>query len=241
MTAEYLDVFDSTTLCGEKWQVQHFPLNDGSIWQYAEPQAQVSALDGVLKIGVERFTRQHDSIAMFDNPKHLIMLREPVPLKTGGATSISCDMACVNHNGNSEELLDGFSAMVLGDFAHGLIFDFILSASCVGVVYERLPLPGVTPPGEEWLQVIQSPIIARNEPGVFQHYEIRFDRSAGSCEWLLNGQRIYYLEQLPFEVQSVTPGLGLFTLRPQCPERGSRSNRGQGATGQWRNLQVRYS
>ncbi|MNB97014.1 hypothetical protein D3C75_442320 [compost metagenome] len=241
MTKTLLDSFTSNTLDGDKWQVQQFSLEDGSIWRYEDPLAQVSAIGGELEIRVEGFQLQHDTVPMFDNPKHLVMLREPIPLDSHGVTSISCEMACENHNGNSDDLLDGFSALVIGDFANGLIFDFIISATRVGVVYERLPLPGVTPPGGEWLQVIQSPLVARNAPGEFHHYEIRFDRRVGSCEWLADGRRVYYVAELPLEVQSVVPGIGLFTLKQQSPEHGSVSNHGQGATGRWRNLQVIYS
>lgn len=241
MTSKFLDSFATGALDNDKWQIQQFPLADGSIWRYEDPNAQVRTNEGMLEMRVERFQLQHDSIPMFDNPKHLVMLRDPVPLGPDGVTSISCEMACVNHNGNPDDLLDGFSTLVIGDFASGLIFDFAISATRVGVIHERLPLPGVTPPGGDWLHLIQAPLVARNAPGEFQQYEIRFHRQSGVCEWLVDGRQVYRVTGLPLAMQSVVPGLGLFTLKRQSPERGSESNHGQGATGYWRNLRVTYS
>ncbi|MNE61272.1 hypothetical protein D3C81_1875350 [compost metagenome] len=117
------------------------------------------------------------------------------------------------------------------------MFDFIISETRVGMIHERLALPGITPPGEDWLHVIQTPLLTQDARGEFHRYEIRFDHRAGCCEWLADG-RLAYRARLPAHVRNIMVGVGLFTLRAQIPGRGSVSNRGQGATGRWRNLEV---
>ncbi|MNF30582.1 hypothetical protein D3C85_388240 [compost metagenome] len=237
MTTRLLDSFTSAALDEAKWQPLQVPTGDGQFWRYEDPDAQVRTGQGELEIRLPRFQLQHEHISMLDNPKHLLALQEPVDLATDRITSIACEMACENHNGCPDDLFDGFAALSLCDPASGLIFDFVLSETCVAVIHERLPLPGVTPPGEDWLHVIQSPLLTRNARGEFHHYEIRFDHRARRCEWLADGKRIYQAK-LPAHVRSLIVAAGLFTLKPQVAGRGSVSNRGQGATGRWRGLTV---
>ncbi|EHP41074.1 PE-PGRS family protein [Cupriavidus basilensis OR16] len=238
MPITVLDHFSSGSLAPEIWRTLALPAGDGAIWVFQDPGVRIQAEGGVLEASIERFRLSHDHVQMFDNPKLLVVMQQPVPLSVTGVTTISWDMACENHNGNPDDLLDGFVALSLGDFETGMVFDFIMSGTRIGVVYERLALPGVTPAGGDWIHVVQSPLLAQSAPGEFQHYEIRFDRAARSCEWWVDGRRMYAVSDIPVDVKSVTPGVGLLTLRPLESGKGSVSNHGQGATGRWRNLVV---
>ncbi|MCY1271154.1 hypothetical protein D9M69_206250 [compost metagenome] len=237
MTAISLDSFTSPVLQAAKWQPLQVPAGDGEYWRYEDPDAQVRTGQGELEICLPRFQLQHAQVSMLDNPKHLLVMRELVTLESGCVTTIACEMACENHNGNPDDLLDGFVALSLCEPSSGLVFDFVISETRVGVIHERLPLPGITPPGAEWLHVIQAPLLTRNARGEFHRYEIRFDHREGYCEWLADDRQVYRAE-LAAEVRNIMVGVGLFTLKPQLPGHGSVSNRGQGATGRWRNLVV---
>jgi hypothetical protein len=146
-------------------------------------------------------------------------------------------MAAENYNGNSDDLTDGWIGLVVGDFSTGMIFDWMLSGTRVGALYERLPIPGVTPEGGSFSYLVQSPFVAINEPGKFRSYEIALNPKARSAEWKVDGQAFYRTEGIPVEVQSVTLGLIVCTLKPTGAH-GSTSVHGQGAKGSWRHLKV---
>ena len=238
MTTQILDRFNSGEIDAQRWEVVQLPMEGGGIWRYEDPGSRVQAEHGVLKLEIERFRLQHDQIPMFDNPKLLYMMRERIRLPRDGAVTISCDMACKSHHGNPDDLLDGFAAFNVVDQATGMVFDFIVSETRTGVVYERLPLPGIISAGGDWVHVIQSPLVTQNTPESCHHYSIRLDRSAHTCEWSVDGKRFYATTGIPVDIESVTPGLGLFTLKKPMPGVGSVSNHGQGATAWWRNLSV---
>ena len=114
----------------------------------------------------------------------------------------------------------------------------MLSATRVGALYERLPIPGVTPEGGSFSYLVQSPFVAVNSPGQFHRYELNLDRSGRSAEWRVDDRLFYRTDAIPVDVASVTLGLIVCTLLPPDPERGSVSVHGQGAQGSWRHLNV---
>jgi len=173
---------------------------------------------------------------MLDDPKHLLVTPQPIPIPATGAR-ISAEMACENYNGNPDDITDGWIGLVVGDFSTGMIFDWMLSGTRVGALYERLPIPGVTPEGGSFSYLVQSPFVAINAPGEFKSYEIALNPKARSAEWKIDGQAFYRTEGIPVEVQSVTLGLIVCTLKP-VGAKGSTSVHGQGARGSWRHLKV---
>lgn len=220
------------------WQPLQLPAPDGSLWSYGDPEARVEAGEGTLHITVNPFRLKHDTYHMLDDPKHLLVTPAPTPLAEGSRTTISVEMACENYNGNPDDLLDGWIGLVVGDFSTGMIFDWMLSATRVGALYERLPIPGVTPDGASFSYLVQSPFVAINAPGQFHRYELALDRAGRSAEWRVDGRPFYRTESIPVDVASVTLGLIVCTLLPPDPVKGSVSVHGQGARGSWRNLDV---
>lgn len=241
MTVLEYDTFTAGTVDPTKWQVLQLPTPDGSLWSYGDPEAQVEARDGTMHITVNPFRLKHDTVHMLDDPKHLLVTPEPIPLADGPRTTISVEMACENYNGNPDDLLDGWIGLVVGDFSTGMIFDWMLSATRVGALYERLPIPGVTPDGGSFSYLVQSPFVALNSPGEFHRYEVTIDPKARSAEWRVDGKLFYRTESIPVDVASVTLGLIVCTLLPPDPVRGSVSVHGQGAHGSWRHLNVTTS
>jgi len=220
------------------WQVLQLPTPDGGMWSYGDAEAGVEARDGAMQITVNPFRLRHDTVHMLDDPKHLLVTPEPIAVPEGSRTTVCVEMACESYNGNPDDLLDGWIGLVVGDFSTGMIFDWMLSATRAGALYERLPIPGVTPEGASFSYVVQSPFVAVNAPGEFHRYEIALDRPGRSAEWRVDGRLFYRAESIPVDVGSVTLGLIVCTLLPADPERGSRSVHGQGARGSWRNLEV---
>ena len=235
------DTFTAGAVDPAKWVPLQLPTPDGSMWSYGDPKAEVEAQGGTMRITVNPFRLKHDSVHMLDDPKHLLVTPQPVPVAQQGVTRISAEMACENYNGNPDDLTDGFVGLVVGDFSTGMIFDWILSATRIGALYERLPIPGVTPEGANFSYLVQSPFIAVNSPGEFHQYEIVLDPKARTAEWKVDGMPFYRAESVPVEVKSATLGLIVCTLKPPDPQKGSVSVHGQGARGSWRHLQVTSS
>jgi len=238
MTVLEYDTFTAGALDPSKWQVLQLPTPDGSLWSYGDPQAEVEAKEGTLTVTVNPFRLKHDQVHMLDDPKHLLVTPQPIPVSADGPTTISVEMASENFNGNPDDLLDGWTGLVVGDFSTGMIFDWMLTSTRLGALYERLPIPGVTPEGGSFSYVVQSPFCALNSPGEFHHYELVLDRAARTAEWRTDGKVFYRTAGIPVDVASVTLGLIVCTLLPPDPVKGSISAHGQGARGSWRHLTV---
>ncbi len=235
------DTFTTEGLDATKWQALQLPMGEGRTWSYGDPAAKVKAKNGTMEITVNPFRLKHDEIHMFDDPKHLLVTPQVLEVAEDGTTQVSCEMACDTYNGNSDDLLDGMIGLVVADFSQGMVFDWVLSATRLGIIYERLPIAGVTPEDGSFTHVIQSPFVARNRPREFHRYVVALNRSERSCEWLVDSRRFFMVRDLPVDVQSITLGLIVSTLKAPEPGRGSISSHGQGATGYWRHLTISTS
>src|SRR6266571_5038787 len=52
-----------------KWRILSFPMGNGENWVWEEPKAKIASRNGGLGLTVDPFTRKHDKIHMFDDPK----------------------------------------------------------------------------------------------------------------------------------------------------------------------------
>ncbi len=239
MTVLEYDTFTAGSLDTSKWVPLQLPTPDGSMWSYGDPQAKVEAHGGTMSVTVNPFRLKHDAVHMLDDPKHLLVTTQPIPIPASGA-KISAEMAAENYNGNPDDITDGWIGLVVGDFSTGMIFDWMLSSTRVGALYERLPIPGVTPDGGSFSYLVQSPFVSINKSGEFRACEIELNPRARTAEWSVDGKPFFKTSDIPVEVQSVTLGLIVCTLKPTGPQ-GSTSVHGQGAKGSWRHLKVTSS
>src|ERR1700745_2366981 len=115
MTVLEYDTFTEGAVDPSKWVPLQLPTPDGSMWSYGDPQAKVEAHGGTLTITVNPCRLKHDSVHMLDDPKHLLVTPQPIPIPASGA-KISAEMAAENYNGNSDDLTDGWIGLVVGDF-----------------------------------------------------------------------------------------------------------------------------
>src|SRR2546430_16203413 len=174
MTVLEYDTFTEGAVDPSKWVPLQLPTPDGSMWSSGDPQAQVEAHGGTLHITVNPFRLKHDSVHMLDDPKHLLVTPQPIPVPASGAR-ISAEIAAENYNGNPDDITDGWIGLVVGDFSTGMIFDWMLRSTRVGALYERLPIPGVTPDGGSFSYLVQSPFVSINKPGEFRACEIELN------------------------------------------------------------------
>ena len=220
-----------------KWKILSFPMGNGENWTWAEPKARLESRVGGLALTVDPFTRRHDTVHMFDDPKHLYGSTRNLPVSPKGTTVFEVDMACETHRSNADDLRDAFAGFILMDFSTGMIFDFVSTGRKIGAIYERLLIPGLTDEKTAFTYLVESPFAGiRTEPGRMHHYQVRIDASGKRAEWFVDGKSFFKSGGVPVEPKEIMLGFGLFTLKPVDPARGSTSVHGQGATGIWKNF-----
>jgi hypothetical protein len=228
------DNFHTPQLDASKWTVAAFPLGDGNFWKWEEPGAKIKTGDGKIELSVNPYTRFHHQVQIFDNPKHLILGSGSFPVPQEGFISISFKMGAVTQNGNPDDFRDGFASFNVLDFASGMVFDFIATSNKIGVIYERLLLPGITAQKEAFTEIVE---VARNQPARLSQFEIRYGWLENRVEFLLEGKLVCSRSNLPAKPSNLSIGLGLLTLKMIENGRSS-SLKGQGGTGIWSEIRI---
>ncbi len=220
-----------------KWKILSFPMGNGETWTWEEPTARIEPKKGGLAVTVDPFTRKHDQVHMFDDPKQLYGSTRTFPISPDRVTVFEVEMGCETYRSNADDLRDAFAGFILMDFSTGMIFDFISTGRKIGAIYERLLIPGVTDEKTAFTYLIESPFSGvRTEPGKLHRYTVRIDASNRRAQWLTDGKTFFKTEGLPVAPKEIMIGFGLFTLNPVDPAKGSTSIHGQGATGTWKNF-----
>jgi len=223
-----------------KWKILGFPMGNDETWTWEEPRARFAGKNGGLAVTVDPFTRKHDHVHMFDDPKHLYGSTTILPVSGDGVTVFEVEMGAETYHSNADDLRDGFAGFNVMDFSTGMIFDFISTGRKIGAIYERLLIPGLTNEKTAFTYLIESPFSGvRTEPGKMHHYSVRLDAARRTAEWLVDERPFFKAEGIPVSLGGITLGFGLFTLKPIDPLKGSVSLHGQGATGIWKDF--RYS
>jgi len=231
------DEMSKNTVDSSKWKIMSFPMGNGENWTWAEPKARLEAKAGGLALTIDPFTRKHDTIHMFDDPKQLYGSTRGFPVSSTGITTFEVEMGAESYRSNADDLRDAFAGFILMDFATGMIFDFVTTGKKIGAIYERLLIPGVTDEKTAFTYLIESPFSGvRTEPGRMHRYQVRIDAPKKRAEWQVDGRTFFKAEGIPAIPKDIMIGWGLFTLKPVDPVKGSSSVHGQGATGIWKNF-----
>lgn len=212
-------------------------MGGGETWNWQEPKARIEARNAGTAVTVDPFTRKHDHVHMFDDPKQLYGSTRTFPVSRDSTTVFEVEMGAETFRSNAQDIQDGFAGFLTMDFSTGMIFDFVSTGRKIGAIYERLLIPGVTDETTAFTYLIESPFSGiSTRPEQMHHYMIRIDAPKRRAEWHLDGKPFFKAEGIPVEPRDIVLGFGLFTLRPIDPERGSVSVHGQGATGIWKNF-----
>ena len=125
-----------------KWKILGFPTGTGETWTWEEPSARFEAKNGGLAVTVDPFTRKHDHVHMFDDPKQLYGSTSTLPVSSYGTTVFEVEMGAETYHGDAYDVRDGFAGFNVMDFSTGMIFDFVSTGQNIGAIYERLLIPG---------------------------------------------------------------------------------------------------
>ncbi len=220
-----------------KWKILSFPMGNGENWTWAEPKARLETRNGGLALTIDPFTRKHDTVHMFDDPKQLYGSTQTFPVSKSGVTVFGVEMGAETYRGNADDIRDGFAGFILMDFSTGMIFDFVSTGRKIGAIYERLLIPGLTDEKTAFTYLVESPFAGvQTEPGRLHRYQVRIDALRRKADWFVDGKSFFKTEGVPVEPKEIMMGFGLFTLKPVDPVKGSTSIHGQGGTGIWKNF-----
>ena len=220
-----------------RWEILQYPLDDGSTWRLEEPEAKVTVADGTAEIRVDRYQRSHDTVQIFENPKHLVATVADFPVPRTGESVLSVQMAADNIGGDPDDYRNGFFAFNVFDPKTAAIFDHLVTGTRVYAVHERLLVPGVIDPADAFTWIVEAPLsVGEVDPSQFHEYAVVLDPGARRARWLVDGRLTYEARDVDIP-ESVHVGFGLFTFYPIRDGR-SVSLRGQGMAGRWRELRV---
>jgi hypothetical protein len=232
----------ASVITGEgDWVPAGFPQEDGSFWQYQEPNAVVIIQDGFLRVATVPYTRHHDSVQILDNAKHMYFSTRSFAPPEGGSISFSLDIGATVVNGRPGDLYDGYVSFNVLDFTTGAAIDFFVGNETVATVYGKLPFPGVpefAPAHGPKFFCLFEEIRNATAPGERHHYEIVYDSATDRLTFLMDGNEVRRYSNVPFKLSACTLALGLMSEKDIQPGKGSVSCHGQGVIGQWGNLKI---
>lgn len=228
----------TTTLDPTGWEPLAIPLGEDDVWTCEEPSARTRVAGDAVEIAVDCFERAHDHVQILDNPKHLLVSSEPIPVPTDRPVTFHAEMAAENVGGNPHDFRDGFAAFNVLDMASGLVLDHAVTSVRTWAIKERLLIPGMVPPEEAFTWLVEAPLTApKVRPRELREFAVTLDAARGSATWWVDGAEVFHTPELPLIPDEVRLGIGLITLHP-LSDAGSTSLRGQGVRGVWRNLAV---
>src|SRR5215467_15107917 len=100
------DALSSGKIDASKWKVMSFPMGDGNVWTWAEPHARISSTNGGTALTIDPFTRKHDKVHMFDDPKQLYGSTRNFPVAQDRITTFEVEMGSEGHRSNADDLRD---------------------------------------------------------------------------------------------------------------------------------------
>lgn len=217
---------------GEVWKIGGFPLQDGSFWQYREPNAVVIVRNGILYVRAP-LSRSNDQIQILDNAKHMYYSAEPVKVPETGEISFELQIRARTQNTAEDDLYDGFVSLNLLDFTTGGALDFFAGNDKYASVYAVLPFPGVKVPETDKTRYFCVFKEDKDfEARAFNTYKITYNRSEDEVVFLLNGREVRREKNVPVKFNQFTVALGVMTEKDLTPE-GSVSVHGQTVIAEW--------
>ncbi|OAI38581.1 hypothetical protein AYO38_09375 [bacterium SCGC AG-212-C10] len=222
------------------WVQAAFPLPDGSVWEYKEPNAMVLVRNGWLQVAATPYTRSNDHVQILDNAKHMYFTRDRIEVPAGGKITFEIQIAARTVGTTPGNLYDGYVSWNLLDLTTGWAIDFFTGGDTIATVYGRLPFPGAAVPETGGARAFcffhELPDVATT-PGQVHSYRITYDQAADTVEFEADGAIVDRYENVPDKITGFTAALGLMS-EIDIVNGKSVSCHGQGVVGQWSPMRV---
>jgi len=223
------DEFTGPDLDAARWTPARLPLPTGEHVP-VDPDAEVTAGDGELRVRIPRFSLAHDSFQAADSPKYLTFSTREFPLPLDRPATFTVDQAVENIGGDPDDYRRGMAAFHVFDMAvTQRVFAVCGTSTRALALHERLGFGG----GEPFYYVIESPYedFGDDLTGL-RTCEVTLDRGRSTAAWRVDGRTIYEAHGTPIP-ERVRIGFGIWTMLPIRGGR-SRSLSGQGLQARWR-------
>jgi hypothetical protein len=223
------------------WVPAAFPMANGGLWIYQEPDAVVVVQNDRLRVAALPFTRSHDQVQFFDNAKHMYFSTRTFEAPKNGRLTVEWEMSAFVQGTKDDDLYDGYVSFHLMDLAAGVAIDVFTANRVLATVYARLPFPGSNAPrresGPRYFSLFDE-FSGLTEPGQSHRYAIVYDRGEATLEWFMDGALLKKETKVPDFGASVI-ALGMMTEKDLVPGKGSVSCHGQGAIATWSGIRVK--
>jgi hypothetical protein len=231
----------STEPAQRNWVPAAFPMANGGLWVYQEPDAVVVVQNDRLRVAAVPFTRSHDEVQFFDNAKHMYFSTRTFEAPKNGRLTVEWQMSSHVLHTKDDDLYDGYVSFHLMDLAAGVAIDVFTANRMLATVYARLPFPGANAPkresGPRYFSLFDE-YRDITEPGQLHRYAIVYDRGEATLEWLMDGKRLKQETKVPDFGASIL-ALGMMTEKDLVPGKGSVSCHGQGAIATWSDIRIK--
>ncbi len=219
-----------------KWTQGIYKLPDGTTWTYNEPDAIIIVKRNTLQVRIEHLTRNHDTIQLLDNTKHLYLSTAKFPTPEDATITFEIEMNAKVTGAKDNDLYNGFTAFNLHDLEGGYGFSFLTNGTEYATLYSRQTPTGATsknPTYPRFFEIYNEQPLPEGK----HRYTINYTKKRDYAEWLLDGERVNYQDRIPDPINSFNISIGIMTAVELGPN-GSQSLHGQGVTGEWSTAKI---
>lgn len=227
--------FDTLLEADPAWRLGEFPEADGSIRRLQEPEAVPIVQNGRLRMGVSRFTRQHDRVQILDNAKHVLFSTQT--FSVGSGLRFEWEMGAEGGHCATDDLYDGFASFLCLDLGSGTAIDVFCRDRMCAAVFARLPFPGANIPNLKPMKY-WAIFDEKTLPNAGVHrYSLAIEPDEDRILWTVDGDPLREQRTPGYRIGPLMLGLGLMTEKDIGPG-GSVSCHGQGVRGEWSPITV---
>ena len=230
------DELKGPDLDAAQWIPARLPLPTGDVHIALDPNAELAAGDGEVRVTIPRFSLSHDRFQAADSAKYLILSTRQFELPRDRAATFAADLAVTNVAGEPGDYRRAMAAFQVFDLAVSQrVFSVCGTSTRMFALDEQL---SAWEAFEPFIYMVESPYEDfDNDFTRLRVCEITLDRSRSTAVWCVDGQTVYQT-QGTFIPERVGIGFGIWTMLPIRDGR-SRSLDGQGMIGRWRRFRLR--
>jgi hypothetical protein len=223
------DDFPGPDLDAARWTPARLPLPTGEHVP-VDPNAEVTAGEGELRVRIPRFSLAHDAFQAADSPKYLTFSAREFELPSDRPATFTVDQAVENIDGDPDDYRRGMAAFHVFDLAvTQRVFAVCATSTRAFALHEQLGFGGAKP----FYHMIESPYEDfEDDLTRFRACEVTLDRAGSTAAWRVDGHTIYEAHGTVIP-ERVRIGFGIWTMLPIRDGR-SRSLSGQGLQARWR-------
>lgn len=218
------------------WTIGGFPLRDGSVWEYREPEAISVVQNGRLRVFVPKLSRHHDRIQILDNAKHMLFSTNVFDVPHDGGVAFELDIRSRCANTEPGDLYDGFVSFNALELSQGAALDWFVGMDRVAPVFARLPFPGVAAQDARPLKYFAIFSELEHSTDTRRRVGIGYDRGADEVWWWIDGEEVWRCP-VPIKLDRFVLALGIMTEKDLGND-GSVSCHGQAILGEWGPVEI---